>query len=342
MSTSRRDFLKAIGLTTGVAVAGGAGGLVLSNFGEKEQESNFESLLDYPLEENIEELLVAHKPLAQKSIDYPKFVKPIKENGQILPESWARECLAILEESMVVGSLVSRDFCGEVMCYGDIINIRRPASFTVSRKGPNDPIEHGFMGSLSSEQVVLKDQLYTTFQIKDGDYTRDPKYLSEMYFRPAMVSMGASIDGLILDKTNKCSAILSSDTKSILNGARKTLNRNRCFNSKRVAVLPFHMYDELDERPLDIVPTPHFKRGLAFHRDAILMSCRPMCLPPSFNGVEAGRWDQNDLSLRCIVTYDPMDRATVVSFDILLGLSVLETKGVLRLVKMDVSNQIKS
>lgn len=39
---------------------------------------------------------------------------------------WANESLAILEENMVAGMLVHRDFENVISKYGDIVHTRRP------------------------------------------------------------------------------------------------------------------------------------------------------------------------------------------------------------------------
>lgn len=43
-----------------------------------------------------------------------------------IPEWWANESLAILEEQMVIGNLVHRDFEEVVANVGDVVNTRRP------------------------------------------------------------------------------------------------------------------------------------------------------------------------------------------------------------------------
>ena len=46
------------------------------------------------------------------------------DNDALIPELWARESIAVLEENMVMGQLVHRDFSMDVADYGDVVNTR--------------------------------------------------------------------------------------------------------------------------------------------------------------------------------------------------------------------------
>jgi hypothetical protein len=52
----------------------------------------------------------------------------------LIPELWATESLAILEETMGVTNLVHRDFSPMVASHADVVNTRRPAAFSTKRK----------------------------------------------------------------------------------------------------------------------------------------------------------------------------------------------------------------
>ena len=51
-----------------------------------------------------------------------------------IPELWAQEGLAILEENMVMANLVHRDFENEIAKFGDVVNTRKPGEFKIRRK----------------------------------------------------------------------------------------------------------------------------------------------------------------------------------------------------------------
>lgn len=63
------------------------------------------------------------------------------DNDAYVPERWAQEGLAILEENMVAASMVHRDFEDEVREFGDVVNTRQPASFKIRRKTDDDDDE---------------------------------------------------------------------------------------------------------------------------------------------------------------------------------------------------------
>ncbi|MEX0827859.1 MAG: hypothetical protein WD005_02800, partial [Haliea sp.] len=48
------------------------------------------------------------------------------DNDAFVPEVWAQEGLAILEENMVAANLVHRDFENQIASFGDVVNTRRP------------------------------------------------------------------------------------------------------------------------------------------------------------------------------------------------------------------------
>lgn len=54
-------------------------------------------------------------PFAVVGDDYP---------SAYIPELWANESLAILEENMVIGNLVHRDFENVIANFGDTVNTR--------------------------------------------------------------------------------------------------------------------------------------------------------------------------------------------------------------------------
>ena len=88
-------------------------------------------------------------------------------NDAFIPEMWANEGLAILEENMVMANLVYRDFEDEVKSYGDVVNTRRPGTFTISRKADGDTLVHE-TAAATNVRVPLDQWFYKSFVIKDG------------------------------------------------------------------------------------------------------------------------------------------------------------------------------
>ena len=60
-----------------------------------------------------------------------RFVCFDNDNSAFIPELWANEGLAILQENMVIANLVHRDFENEIRQFGDVVNTRRPGTFQI-------------------------------------------------------------------------------------------------------------------------------------------------------------------------------------------------------------------
>ncbi len=106
-------------------------------------------------------------------------------NDAFIPELWANEGLAILEENMVMANLVSRDFESEVKNYGDVVNTRRPGTFTISRKADGDTLVPE-TAAASNVPVRLDQWFYKNFVIKDGEASLSFQDLVDVYLLPAM------------------------------------------------------------------------------------------------------------------------------------------------------------
>ena len=101
-------------------------------------------------------------------------------NDAFIPEIWANEGLAILEENMVMANLVSRDFEPEVRNYGDVVNTRRPGTFTITRKADGDTLVPE-TASATNVPVRLDQWFYKNFVIKDGEASLSFQDLVDVY-----------------------------------------------------------------------------------------------------------------------------------------------------------------
>lgn len=115
------------------------------------------------------------------------------DNDALIPELWAQESLAILEENMVIGNLVHRDFENEIANYGDVVNTRKPAAFTAVRKTDADAVTTQDASS-TNIPVALNQHFHTSFVIKDGELSKAFKDLVAFYLQPATVSIAQAID----------------------------------------------------------------------------------------------------------------------------------------------------
>jgi hypothetical protein len=170
------------------------------------------------------------------------------DNDALVPELWARESIAVLEENMVMGALVHRDFSMEVASYGDVVNTRKPVDGTIDRKTDADSINYED-AVLNNVQVPLNQHMYAAFVIKDGERSKSLQDLIAIHLVTRMKAMGNGVDRAIvgrmahallgapearvgkllnLDKTNAYDRVLE---------ARERLNRNLAWVSGRNLVL---------------------------------------------------------------------------------------------------------
>jgi hypothetical protein len=113
-----------------------------------------------------------------------------------IPEFWANESLAILEENMVMAQLVHRDFEPVVQSYGDVVNTRRPGEFKAYRKLPSDNVTIQD-ATATNVQVPLNQQLHVSFMIRDGEESKSFKDLVTEYMAPAAAQMSTTSENLM-------------------------------------------------------------------------------------------------------------------------------------------------
>lgn len=114
-----------------------------------------------------------------------------------IPEFWAQESLALLEENMVAGNLVHRDFENTLAAFGDTVNTRKPATFTTKRKGVTDNVTVQDANA-TNIPVVLNQHAHVSFLIRDGEESKSMTSLVEEYLKPAMLAQSQFIDKVVL------------------------------------------------------------------------------------------------------------------------------------------------
>lgn len=167
-------------------------------------------------------------------------------NDALIPELWAQESLAILEENMVMANLVHRDFSPLVASYGDVVNTRRPSEFTSKRKAQADNVVSQDAKS-TNVQVPLDQHVYVTFTIKDEEASLAFKDLVEYYMQPAAMQMARTVDRILCSqavrfKANAAGKLASMDAtnaKDWVLEAREKMNVNKAYaNGRNLVVSP--------------------------------------------------------------------------------------------------------
>jgi hypothetical protein len=110
-----------------------------------------------------------------------------------VPEVWAQESLAILEENMVIGNRIHRDFADEISDFGDTVNTRRPNEYVAKRKNASDDVTVQDSAA-TNVAVVLNQHIHTAFTIKDSEQSLAFQDLIRVYLNPAALSIARKID----------------------------------------------------------------------------------------------------------------------------------------------------
>ena len=157
-------------------------------------------------------------------------------NG-FIPELWASEGLAILQENMVIANLVHRDFENEIRQFGDVVNTRRPGTFGIRRKKDGTTLANQD-ATASNVRVPLDQWFYTSFTIRDGEASKSFQDLVDIYLRPGMMTIARSVDRAVLGRVHgflgapsarvgRLANLTSANSKDYVLEARERLNVNK-------------------------------------------------------------------------------------------------------------------
>lgn len=148
--------------------------------------------------------------------------------GVYAPEFWAQEALIVLENNLVLANLVHRDFDQTVARAGDVVNTRRPASFTAQ-----DFVETGGIdlqdASAANVAVTLDRYKDVSFALPAKASSLSAANLVEEFIAPAMSAHAQAIDedlaGLYRDVYQYFGAAgTTPDGVDDIVGVRKILN----------------------------------------------------------------------------------------------------------------------
>ncbi|MDB4726352.1 hypothetical protein OAF54_02855 [bacterium] len=148
-----------------------------------------------------------------------------------IPEIWAQEGLLLLENNMVAGNLVHRDFEPLVASFGDVVNTRLPASFTGKRKADCEEVD--IQDAVTPNVAVpLNQHLHTSFLVCDGEESKGFQSLRDNLLAPAMLSLAQMVDEIVLGEVyqflpNSVGQLGVTPTKETVIGMRNVMNSNK-------------------------------------------------------------------------------------------------------------------
>jgi hypothetical protein len=145
-----------------------------------------------------------------------------------IPEFWANESLAVLEENLVASGLVYRNFEDRLSQMGDTVNCRRPNRFEPARKDLTDNVTIQDATAVNVP-VILNQHVHTSFLIRDGEESKSLADLVATYIVPAVKGMARWTDRMVLgqygqfitNSTGKLGGLNSTTAKGFLIDARK-------------------------------------------------------------------------------------------------------------------------
>lgn len=146
-----------------------------------------------------------------------------------VPQLWANESIAILQENMVAANLVHRDFENLLANYGDTVNTRKPSEFDTIRKTNTDDVTDQD-ASATNVPVKLNQMAHVTFIIKDGEESKSFKNLVDEYIKPAMLAQARFVDQVVLGQYPQFLANVAGG----LNKLSSTTAKNYMLDMKRV------------------------------------------------------------------------------------------------------------
>jgi hypothetical protein len=169
------------------------------------------------------------------------------DNDAFVPELWAQEGLAILEENMVAANLVHRDFENQIASFGDVVNTRRPGEFKKKRRSDGSAYV-AQAANATNVRVPLDQWFYNTFFIKDGEASLSFQDLISTYLLPAMQVVARSVDCAVLGqihrflrapekRAGKLNKLTSATSHEVVLDARKILNDDKAYPQGRSLIL---------------------------------------------------------------------------------------------------------
>lgn len=166
------------------------------------------------------------------------------DNSALIPEFWANESIRILEEEMVMGNLVHRDFQPILARFGETVHTRKPAELQAYRKVDGDNVTTQDVSSTDVE-VKLNQWIHVSFVINDGELTKAFKDLVQFYMEPAMIANARMLDQCLAAQAFQffpnyaggLDQLSSSTAKDYLLDLKGVLDQNKAYGSGRNLIL---------------------------------------------------------------------------------------------------------
>lgn len=158
-------------------------------------------------------------------------------NTLLTPTIIAKEALMMLENSMVMGNLVHRQYKQEFNKIGTSVTIRKPNKFTATKSATRS---NSNMAE-SSTTLSVTTQAHVSWAFSSVELTMTIEQYSERYIRPAAMALANQVDydltGLYDDINNEVGTPgVTPNTFKVLADANQRLDEEACPSSPRHGV----------------------------------------------------------------------------------------------------------
>ncbi len=120
-------------------------------------------------------------------------------NSVITPTIIAKEAVMQLENNMVMGNNVFREYKKEFVKVGDTVNVRMPVDFTVTdgaTRSNQDVVE-------KNTNIVVDQRKHVSWKFSTQDLTLSIEEYSERYIKPAMIRLANNVDSALTNLYKK-------------------------------------------------------------------------------------------------------------------------------------------
>lgn len=167
------------------------------------------------------------------------------DNDALVPEIWAKFGLLLLENNMVAGQLVHRDFESELASFGDTVNTRKPSAFKAKRKTDTDSVTVQD-STLTNIPVKLDMHPHVSFLIRDGEESLAFQSLIDLHLDPAMKAMAEHIDACVVGQVGqylgnaggRLGGLSSTNYQAYLTEVAEKLDVDKVPNAGRQLIIP--------------------------------------------------------------------------------------------------------
>lgn len=111
-------------------------------------------------------------------------------NTLLTPSIIAKEALMLLENNMVMGSLVHRDYKKEFVKIGSTVTIRKPVKFRVTESATRSNSDV----SEQSTSLTIDTQAHVSWSFSSQELTLTIEEYSDRYIKPACAALANSVD----------------------------------------------------------------------------------------------------------------------------------------------------